>query len=349
MSTRPPLQPAYGIWGENRPKVEQVVRRLVARVGEEGGLPPEHMRAGETAGEAVVAACETLSFAGMRLVLVEGADAWRAADAAPVVAYLADPNPATCLALVAGAAPTPKLVEAVKGVGQVLDYGPPAKASRRERQSWYATYFTEEVARLGGQVGAAVARRVVDRVLVERQEERRLGIAASELTTEAEKLVLYAGDEPIGAEMVAELVPRHPDARTYELADAIAAGDARRAYGLLQDLATGDEPAPPIVVHAGLTRHFRTLSEAQDLGPEASADALTKATGVGGFPARKAVEQARALPRGAARAGVTRLAALELDLRVSALRQLGRSPDDGARLVLELATRDLLALARGGA
>jgi hypothetical protein len=45
---------------------------------------------------------------------------------------------------------------------------------------------------------------------------------------------------------------------------------------------------------------------------------------------------------------VARLAELELDLRVSALSELGRSRDDGERLVLETAARDLLGLARGG-
>ena len=54
------------------------------------------------------------------------------------------------------------------------------------------------------------------------------------------------------------------------------------------------------------------------------------------------------MPPGAARRAVARLAELELDLRVSALRELGRSRDDGERLVLETAARDLLALARGG-
>ena len=45
---------------------------------------------------------------------------------------------------------------------------------------------------------------------------------------------------------------------------------------------------------------------------------------------------------------MARLAALELDLRVSALARLGRSRDDGERLVLELAVRDLLAGAAPG-
>ena len=52
-----------------------------------------------------MAACEALSFAGLRLVVVEGADGWKAADAAALVAYLEAPNPGTCLALVAAGQP----------------------------------------------------------------------------------------------------------------------------------------------------------------------------------------------------------------------------------------------------
>lgn len=349
MPTPPaPLRPAYAFWGEDRPKLELALRRLAARVQAEGGLPPERFAAAETPAEAVVGACEALALSGLRLVIVEGADAWKAPEAAPLVAYLADPNPATCLMLVAGGAPTPKLVEAVQRVGITAQYGPDPKASRRARAAWFVTHLTEEVARRGGTIPSAVARQVVERVLVERGDARRVGLSAMELASEAAKLVAYAGDEPIDAAMVRELVPAHPDARTYELADAIAAGDARRAYRLLQDLATGGDPTPAIVVQIGLARHYRVLAAAQDLGPGASTEALTEATGVRGYPAQKALEQARTLPAGAGHAGLVRLAALEMEMRVSALRQLGRGPDDGERLVLELAVRDLLRSARGG-
>ena len=73
---------------------------------------------------------------------------------------------------------------------------------------------------------------------------------------------------------------------------------------------------------------------------------MGEAGGLRGYPAEKAREAARLLPGGAGGAGVARLARLELDLRVSAFAQLGRSRADGERLVLELAARDLLALAR---
>jgi hypothetical protein len=101
-------------------------------------------------------------------------------------------------------------------------------------------------------------------------------------------------------------------------------------------------------VQVQLANHFRHLADAQALGDDVSPEAVTRATGVGGYPARKLAEQARAMPPGAARLTVARLAELELDLRVSALRDLGRSRDDGERLVLEAATRNLLDLARGG-
>ncbi|WP_217915615.1 DNA polymerase III subunit delta [Miltoncostaea marina] len=344
---REPLKPAYVIWGEDRATIDRAVSRLIARVEREGGMPPERFRASETSSEPVVAACEALSFGGLRLVLVEGADAWKAAEAAALVGYLAAPNPTTCVALVASAAVTPKLHAAVKELGGELQYGPDPKAKRGDRVKWLVEHFRDEVRRAGGSASPAVARAVVDRVLVDRPDARRGGVAPMELAREAEKLAAYADGQPVTAEMVDELVPDHPDAKVYELADALVAADAARAYDLLQDLATGEDPVPPIVVGVQLANRFRSLAQAQALGPRVSADAVAAATGVKGWPARILAEQAGRLPPGAAQRSLARLAALELDLRVSSLRDLGRTRDDGERLVLEAAARDLLALARG--
>ncbi|MGD9694399.1 MAG: DNA polymerase III subunit delta [Thermoleophilia bacterium] len=351
MTTRQPpepLRPAYAIWGEDRATVDRAVARLAARVQREGGMPPERLRAAETSGEDVVAICEALSFGGLRLVLVEGADEWKAADAAAVVAYLGAPNPQTCLTLIAAGAVTPKLGAAVAEAGSVLHYGPDPKDKPRDRAKWFANHVAREVDRAGGRVSAAVARRVVERVMVDRPDARRSGVVAMELSREAEKLAAYADGEPVGNEMVDALVPRHPDAKTYELSDALVRGDAAAAYDVLQDLATGDDPVAPIVVQVQLTNHFRRLARVQALPGRPSTEDAARVTGVGGFPARKLAEQAQSLPAGAAERAVARLAALELDLRVSALRELGRTRDDGERLVLESAARDLIALARGG-
>ncbi len=343
-----PLKPAYVIWGEDRATVDRAVARLIARVERDGGMAPERFQGGETPAEEVVAACEALSFAGLRLVVVDGADEWKAADAAALVAYLDAPNPGSCLALVASGALTPKLHAAVTTLGGELRYGPDPKAKRGERTKWFVEHFVNEVRRCGANVSAALARSVVERVMVDRSDARKSGIIAMELAREAEKLAAYADGEPITAEMVDAMVSRHPDAKVYELADALAAANAAKTYDLLQDLATGEEPVVPIVVQVQLTNRFRALAQAQALGPNPSAEAVGAATGIKGYPATILAEQARSLPPGAAQYAVARLAALELELRVSELARLGRSRDDGERLVLETAARDLLTLARGG-
>ena len=342
------LKPAYVIWGEDRTTVDRAVARLIARVERDGGMSPERFVAGETPAEEVVAACEALSFAGLRLVLVEGADNWKAADAAPVVAYLASPNPGTCLAMVAAGALTPKLHAAVRELGGDLQYGPDPKAKRGDRVKWFVKHFVDEVHRCGGSVSPAVARGVVERVMVDRPDAKKGGVIAMELAHEAAKLAAYADGEQITGEMVDAMVPRHPDAKVYELADALAATDAARTYDLLQDLATGEEPVAPILVQVQLTNRFRALAQVQALSPSPSSEQVTAATGMKGYPAQIIAEQARSMPPGAAQNAVARLAALELELRVSELGLLGRSRDDGERLVLETAARDLLTLARGG-
>lgn len=340
------LKPVYAIWGEDREKIDRALARLVSRVAAEGGMPAERLRAEETPAEEIVAACEALAFGGQRLVIVDGVDAWKAADAAPLVAYVASPNEMTCLAMVSGGAPTPKLLAAVQAAGGELRFGPDPKASRKERVAWLVQHFRAEVERAGGSASPAVARAVVDRVLVEGQG-RGAALTAMELSREAGKLAAYADGEAIGMEMVNALVPPQPDAKIYELADAIVVGDAAATYDVLQDLATGDDPKAPILIQTQLANRLRSLAAAQALGPAPSADAVGEATGIKGYPARILAEQVGRMPSGAARQAVARAATLEIDLRMSAQRDLGRSPGDGERLVLETAARGLLALMRG--
>ena len=332
-----PLKPVYGIWGEDRAKIDRAVQRLVARVAAEGGLPPDRFDASATPAGEVAAACAALSLAGIRLVLVRDADRWKSDDAKPLVQYLDAPNPATCLALIGDSAPTQKLTQAIQAAGQVLRFGPDPKAKAADRARWFAEHVVGEGRRLGATIPVAVARQVVARV----------GEDAGVLALEAAKLAAYAGDEPVTREMVALMVPANPEARAFLLGDAIVARDAARAYGILGDLAAGDERAEPIVVQATLARHFRGVAAAQAMGAGATPQQVSDLTGLRGFPAQKAVEHARELPAGAGERAVVRLSALELDLRVSSFGQLGRSADDGRRMVLELAARDLLGIARG--
>lgn len=344
-SARDALRPAYLVYGEDRARVQTWVRRLTSRLLEEGGLPPERFTAEDTGAHEVVDAAQAVALAGTRGIVIENVDRWRKGDIGAVVEYLSAPNPATCLLLAGEKAPSKDLLDAVAAVGVVEHAGPELSGSkaaqRRGRSAWLAEQATKEAERLGKELPARVARYLVDRV----SEERAGAVAtALEVRTEVAKLVAYAGLDPIDTDMVDTVTPSHPEARSYELADAITAGDRERAYGLLQDMASGADPQSPTGVQAALSRHFRAVAEAQAVGPRPSPDEVSARTGLHGFPARKVAEQASALPSGAGVSALIRVAAGELDLRVNHLSQLGRSRDDGSRLMLEAITRDLLEI-----
>jgi DNA polymerase III delta subunit len=344
MSTRAePLLPVYALQGEDWPKVDRALARLVGRVVRDGGGEPERFDAKDAPIGDVVAALQTLSLGGLQAVIVSGADAWRAAEADVLVAYLDDPNPTSVVTLVSTGPLPQRLQQAVERIGDLRRWGP-EQSTPKARRKWLEGHFAQEIERLGGHVGPALARYVVERACGEPSDAQRTGMSALMLTHEAEKLVAYAGGAPIDRDMVVAITPEHPEARVYELADALVAGDAPRSFDLLGDLVSGDDRTEPIVIVQGLARHYRAVARAQELGPDVSADAVSAATGMRGYPAQKVAEQSRALPGGAAARAVARLARLEIETRVSAQRELG-----GALFVLEAAVGDLLAIARGAA
>jgi DNA polymerase III delta subunit len=344
-----PLEPVYAIWGEDRAKVERAVARLIGRVESEGGLPAERYDATEIPSSEVVGACEALSLAGIRLVVLEQASELKSADARPIVDYLANPNPGTCLAIVSSTPPPGQLLEAVKRVGSELVYGPGTKATRKERMAWQVAHVEQEVGRFGAAIAPDAARAVVERVVVDRPEAHKSGANSLQLTQESRKLAAAAAGQRIDSSMVADLVAIHPDARAYLLSDALLAGKSSDSLRLLDELATGDDPVAPIVIQATLARQLRAVVEACALGPGADVDAVSEVTGQSGFPARKTLDQSRAISQPAAERAFARVAALELELRVSAARELGRSRDDGERLVIERAARDVIEIVRADA
>jgi DNA polymerase III delta subunit len=240
-------------------------------------------------------------------------------------------------------APARKIVEAVRAVGRVEVAGPDLSGSpskrRKARNAWLAKHAHSEAERLGAELPPPVARFLVERVA----EERIDGVSGVlDIAGEVGKLVAYAGGEPIDEQMVRVVTPEHPGARAFEFVDAITAGDAPRALGLLQDMASGAHPVSPERIQVALARHFRAVRRAQALGPSPSPDEVSEVTGLSGWPATKVAKQAGALAPPVVSSALIRTAALELDLRVGSLRHAGRKPEDGERLILERASRDLL-------
>jgi DNA polymerase-3 subunit delta len=202
------LKPAYLLGGTDRPKIDRALERLRRRFEHDS---IEHLSAAEASGDDVVAASNALGlFAdGGRLIIVDGVDTWKAADAKAVAAYLKAPAPATTLALVAGElkkdAP---IAKAVAAAGEVLLWDVP----KRGLQRWVGEQF---------QVHGAKIEPEAARVLVE-----LVGDDLYELAAEIDKLATWAvSGERVGVEDVERLVAARGEATNFALTDAWGARD----------------------------------------------------------------------------------------------------------------------------
>ena len=196
------LQPVYLIVGSDRPKIGRAVQRLRERIGD---ASTEHLSAREAGGEDVVAACNAMGLFGVegRLVIVDGVDAWKAADVKEVVGYLASPSPSTVLALVAEEVKADSaLAKAVAKAGDVLTYDVP----KRRLPEWVG----EQFARLGVAAEPDACRALVEAV----------GDDLDDLASEVDKLATWAGGETVTVAAVEQLAVGRAETPIFAVTDA---------------------------------------------------------------------------------------------------------------------------------
>ena len=323
--TAEPLGPVYLLKGTDRPKVRRALERLRGRFDE---ASIETLSAQKTidrdaaTGQDVVDACNALGlFAGGegRLVLVEAVDRWKVEDAKTVVAYLANPEPSTVLALVAEEElRSAALVEACAKTGKVLSFDVPKP---KDLPAWVRSEFE----RLGGAVDHDAVRRLIELA----------GEDATTIEGEVDKLVTWAAGARIAAADVEALaVPVHETA-PWELTDAWAARDTA---GVLEATERAlEQGKEPFVVALGLASHLRFVRDVEALAEEGLAlreiaKRLGKRTD---FPVRKALTHAESHAKHERDAATARLAALDAALkgasRLSAELELERALLDVTR------------------
>jgi DNA polymerase III subunit delta len=245
------LKPAYLIAGGDRPKVDRAVERLRKRFSDDA---VERHSAAELSGEDVVAACNALGlFAGDgRLILVDGAEVWKAPDAKAIAAYLKSPVAGTTLALVAGElkkdAPLAKTVAAK---GEVLLWDVP----QRGQQRWISEQF---------ELQGAKAEPEACRALLE-----LVGDDLYELAAEIDKLATWAEDgERITVSQVEELVAPRAETTNFALTDAWGSRDVaavlRASEALLERSGDPHSKTIPRVVGT-LTNHVSRIHQCQAL------------------------------------------------------------------------------------
>jgi DNA polymerase III subunit delta len=307
-----PLKPAYLLTGSDRPKIARALARLRSRFADE---TVEHLFADSASGEDAIAACNALGLfgGGGRLVIVEGVERWKDADADAVAGYLVDPTPETVLALIAEALKNDAaLVKAVARTGDVLAWDVP----KRKMPAWVAEQFT----RLKVEADRDACETLVALV----------GDDLAELESEIEKLVTWAGGERVTARDVEALAVHAREAPSWGLSDAWGSRDVAEVLAAYESEVHRSEP---FLVGARLASHIGLVRAAQRLAANgAPTREVAKELGVHEFRVRKALGHAEHYSPDELDEAVVRLADLD-----AALKGSSRRPPE---LELELALVD---------
>lgn len=221
-TTEQALLAAYAVIGDDALKKEAVLKRMRIRLEKLGDLSfNSDTFDGESAtGEEIASACQTMPFASeKRLVIVNGAEKLKKADSEALVSYLSAPSETTVLLIIAEKlAKTTRLYKAVSALGgsAVIDCSRPKKrdlaAHVRNMAPAHGITLTD---------GAAAA--LVD----------LLGEDTVRIDNELQKLSLSgSGKAAISEEEVRRAVMREAEAKPWDLTDALAARDLRRALSV---------------------------------------------------------------------------------------------------------------------
>jgi DNA polymerase-3 subunit delta len=301
------LSPAYLLLGSDRPKVGRALGRLRARFGSEA---VELLAADSISGADAAASMNALGLFGSgRLVVVEGVEAWKKADAEAIAAYLREPAPGAVLALLADEVPRDRaLLDAVGKAGKVLRYDIPKP---KDPSVWVRS----ELDRLGVQASDDAARRVVEIV------GEDVGVRALEI----HKLATWAArGEAIGPREVELLaVAAGGDSPGWVLSDAWGNRDVAAVLTACEaELEEGVEPfliAVRLAAQVGLVRTVQALAS-EGLSSREISGRLKKHE----FRVRKALGHAE------------RHSTEDLDLAIVRLAELDAALKGASRLSAEL-------------
>lgn len=248
----------------------------------------------------VVDAAQTPSFlTDKRVIVARDLGRFNAAELAPLLQYLADPFDSSDLVLVINGGAVPKkLGDAVKAIGTVVNTSPPARP--KDRQDW----ISEHIASAGLRIKPDAAAQLGEWL---GEDAGRLdGILATLTSTYGSDHVLtFADVEPFLGE--AGGVP------PWDFTDAVDAGNTTKALTLLGRMmhAGGRHP---LVVMSILHKHYVELAKLDGANARTEDDAAA-ATGLKGYPAKKALQTYNRLGSASTKRAIELVAQADLDLR----------------------------------
>jgi DNA polymerase III subunit delta len=281
------IEPVYCLHGAERFLVDRAVQALrVAVLGPGGGAGLNHdaFELRESGLGPVITAARTLPmFAKRRLVVGRGVDQLKSDELEPLLPYLEDPNPSTCLVLTGD-----------KIDGRLRPFGVMRKAGYlyefprlrdREVPGWLAREASARKIPLEPAAAQALA--------------EAAGPDLGRLNQALEQLALYAGDGvKIRRADVEALIAETRERGVFELTKAIGEGKVETALSLLANMLANREP--PLRIQFMLVRQLRQIWRAKELEAEgAPRQEIAAAVGIAPFflddvlvPARRMSETA---------------------------------------------------------
>jgi len=243
----PAFKPAYLIHGDDHGRIGERRQRLRAMAEAETGSSGVELHEGDACTpEAITAALSAMTFAlGRRFVVADGVERWKERDVEPVAAAMAamDGESLTVafFAREEGRYSAPAALHAaVEAAGGVVASEQTVKT--RELPRWLQARAKECGLELDGPGARALIAQVGER------QQR--------LLREVEKLALELGPGArAGVEEVQEACASSSERKTWTLADALVAGDARTATRALLELRQQGERLPGLLY--GMVRRLR--------------------------------------------------------------------------------------------
>jgi DNA polymerase III subunit delta len=291
----------YLVCGDDDAKIDAWRARVRRRAEEErgpGGM--ELFDAREVDPGAVAGALAALSFeTGTRYLLVDEAGAWKAGGLDELEHALGQMPPDTVLVLIVRGKPAARLVKAVEKAGGEVRECPAPKP-------WELPRWTLERAReLGLQADSETAKGLVSLV----------GANQQRISRELEKLALAIHPSTrLSPEAVERLTAGDAAPQTYELADALVAGDLPGSLALAEELEVhGERPGRLIYTLARRLRDVYRAAQLLEAGvPEQKAG---QALGMPPWLAKRTLARAKKSDPSSLQRALCVLADLEIELR----------------------------------
>jgi DNA polymerase III subunit delta len=221
---------------------------VLAQAGAAAAFNHDSFELKESGVDACLATARTLPMmAKRRLVVGKGVDQVKADQLEPLVEYVADPNPATCLVLVADKVDVRfKAFVALRKAGYLHVF----QALRDNALAgWLRSEARARKIEISGDAAGALA--------------DLAGPELGRLSQALDQLALYAGDRAISLDDVEELIAETRQRNVFELTKTIGAGDVPRALGLLANMLRNREPA--LRIQYMLARQMRQIWRAKEL------------------------------------------------------------------------------------